>query len=81
MNSFLNFYFASLKFAFGVELWYKHLVTYMYQQDSDIAILFSSITNCISTFASKISILSVIFHDSEFSFLKFISILKIPLKK
>jgi len=45
------------------ELWNRHLVTYMYWQGSvgsaDITMLFSSITNCISTFASKISILSV----------------------
>ena len=34
----------------------------------DITILFSAITNCISTFASKIPILSVIFHDSEILF-------------
>ena len=33
---------------------------------ADITMLFSSITNRISTFASKISILYVIFHDSEF---------------
>jgi len=32
------------------------------------------ITNSISTFASKISALSVIFHDSEFYFFEFVSI-------
>ena len=42
--------------------------------------LFFSITNLISTFASKISILSTIFHDIEFylknslAFLKFVKI-------
>jgi len=39
--------------------------------------LFSYITNCISTYASKISILSVIVHDIEFLLLKFVSILKL----
>ena len=38
---------------------------------------FSSIINCICTFAYKISILSVIFRDSEFYFSEFISIFKI----
>ena len=42
----------------------------MYQQtnvsSADITMLFSS--NCIRMFAWKISILSVIFHDSEFCF-------------
>ena len=33
---------------------------------ADITMMFYSITNCISTFASKVSILSVLFHDSEF---------------
>jgi len=42
-----------------------------------LALLFPSITDCISTFASKISILSVIFHNSEFYFFKLIGILKI----
>jgi len=41
---------------------------------------FSSIINCICTFAYKISILSVIFRDSEFNFSEFISIFKIRKK-
>ena len=84
MNAVLNFDLASFEFAFCVELWNRHCVTYMYQQASvgsvDITMLFSSITNCISTFASNISIPSVIFHVSEFYFqnslarLKFVKI-------
>jgi len=37
---------------------------------------FSSITNCISTFASKNSALSVIFHDSKFYFKNLLAFLK-----
>jgi len=52
----------------------------MYQQASvgsvDITMLFFSITNCISTFASKISILSTIFHDIEFYFINSLAFLK-----
>jgi len=39
--------------------------------------LFSSITNCISTFASNISVLCAIFHDSEFYFLNSLAFLKL----
>ena len=38
--------------------------------------LISSITNCISTFASKLSILSVIFPDSEFHFKNLLALLR-----
>ena len=56
------------------ELRNRHFVTYMYSvlagqmNDgcADITMMFYSITNCISTFASKVSILSVLFHDSDF---------------
>jgi len=54
------------------ELRNRHFVTHVHWQTSvasaDIIMLFSSITNCISTFASNISIPSVIFHVSEFYF-------------
>ena len=35
---------------------------------ADITMLFSFINNRISTFASKISIVSIFFHDNKFDF-------------
>jgi len=63
---------SSLNFVF--ELRNRHFVTHMYSVlagqmndgSADITMMFYTITNCIRTFASKVSILSVLFHDSEF---------------
>jgi len=52
---------------FGIDtLW--HTRTSRSVASADITIPFPSLTNCISTFASTISIISVILNDSEFYF-------------
>ena len=69
-NSFVHIFVkqvSSLYFVF--ELFKARFVYYsrpMLFGSADITMLFSTLTNCISTFASKISILSVLFYDSEF---------------
>jgi len=62
------FWFNLQKSAKSVHFWQN----YSKNKRLDVFVT-QCITVCISTFASKISILSVIFHDSEFYFFKFVS--------
>ena len=66
---------------FVLELWNRHFLTYSYWRadaaagSAHVALLVSSVTNCI---ASEISVPSGIFRDSNFfSFLKFAGVFRI----
>ena len=75
MNAVMTSLLQVSSLHFVLELWNRHFLTYTYWRadaaagSAHVALLVSSVTNCI---ASEISVPSVIFRDSNFFlFLKF----------
>jgi len=69
MNAVMTSLLQVSRLHFVLELWNRHFLTYAYWRadaaagSAHVALLVSSVTNCI---ASEISVPSVIFHDSNF---------------